>query len=78
MASRMWTVLNAGIDNFAKFCKMTVFERKGERVLAVFSDPDCPYCRRLESVAQSTAPFDWQSVRFDLSEVEARSRRAAC
>lgn len=21
---------------------------KGERVLAVFSDPDCPYCRRLE------------------------------
>ena len=22
---------------------------KGERVLAVFSDPDCPYCRRLES-----------------------------
>ena len=22
---------------------------KGERVLAVFSDPDCPYCRRLEA-----------------------------
>jgi thiol:disulfide interchange protein DsbC len=22
---------------------------KGERVMAVFSDPDCPYCRRLES-----------------------------
>lgn len=22
---------------------------KGERVVAVFSDPDCPYCRRLES-----------------------------
>jgi thiol:disulfide interchange protein DsbC len=22
---------------------------KGERVLAVFSDPDCPYCRRLET-----------------------------
>jgi thiol:disulfide interchange protein DsbC len=21
---------------------------KGERVLAVFSDPDCPYCQRLE------------------------------
>ena len=23
---------HAGVDNFAKFCKMTVFERKGDRV----------------------------------------------
>ncbi|MDT5320832.1 MAG: putative proteasome-type protease, partial [Mycobacterium sp.] len=23
---------NAGVDNFAKFCKMTVFERRGNRV----------------------------------------------
>jgi thiol:disulfide interchange protein DsbC len=22
---------------------------KGERVIAVFSDPDCPFCRRLET-----------------------------
>ncbi|MEF8738180.1 MAG: peptidase [Candidatus Accumulibacter necessarius] len=28
---------NAGIDNFAKFCKMTVFERKGERVIVLLS-----------------------------------------
>ena len=28
---------NAGVDNFAKFCKMTVFERKGERVLVLLS-----------------------------------------
>jgi thiol:disulfide interchange protein DsbC len=27
---------------------------KGERVLAVFSDPDCPYCRRLESNSTSS------------------------
>jgi putative proteasome-type protease len=28
---------NAGMDNFAKFCKMTVFERPGERVLVLLS-----------------------------------------
>ncbi len=28
---------NAGVDNFAKFCKMTVFERKGERVIVLLS-----------------------------------------
>jgi putative proteasome-type protease len=28
---------NAGVDNFAKFCKMTVFERAGDRVLILLS-----------------------------------------
>jgi putative proteasome-type protease len=28
---------NAGVDNFAKFCKMTVFERVGDRVLILLS-----------------------------------------
>ncbi|MCV7179129.1 peptidase [Mycolicibacterium sphagni] len=28
---------NAGVDNFAKFCKMTVFERRGDRVLILLS-----------------------------------------
>jgi putative proteasome-type protease len=28
---------NAGVDNFAKFCKMTVFERAGDRVLVFLS-----------------------------------------
>jgi putative proteasome-type protease len=28
---------NAGMDNFAKFCKMTVFERRGNRVLVLLS-----------------------------------------
>jgi putative proteasome-type protease len=28
---------NAGVDNFAKFCKMTVFERPGDRVLVLLS-----------------------------------------
>jgi putative proteasome-type protease len=28
---------HAGVDNFASFCKMTVFERKGDRVLVLLS-----------------------------------------
>jgi putative proteasome-type protease len=28
---------NAGMDNFAKFCKMTVFERGGDRVIVLLS-----------------------------------------
>ena len=28
---------NAGMDNIAKFCKMTVFERRGDRVLVLLS-----------------------------------------
>jgi putative proteasome-type protease len=28
---------NAGVDNFAKFCKMTVFERQGDRVIVMLS-----------------------------------------
>lgn len=28
---------NAGVDNFARFCKMTVFERPGDRVIVLLS-----------------------------------------
>ena len=28
---------HAGVDNFAKFCKMTVFERPGDRVIILLS-----------------------------------------
>ena len=28
---------NAGVDNFASFCKMTVFERSGDRVIVLLS-----------------------------------------
>ena len=28
---------HAGVDNFASFCKMTVFERVGDRVIVLLS-----------------------------------------
>jgi thiol:disulfide interchange protein DsbC len=37
-----WTVLP--LENSIQF-----ISGKGERVLAVFSDPDCPYCKKVEA-----------------------------
>jgi putative proteasome-type protease len=31
---------NAGVDNIGKFCKMTVFERRGDRVIVLLSSGD--------------------------------------
>ena len=31
---------HAGVDNYAKFCKMTVFERADDRVLVLLSSGD--------------------------------------
>jgi putative proteasome-type protease len=33
---------NAGVDNIAKFCKMTVFERRGDRVVILLSSGTSP------------------------------------
>jgi putative proteasome-type protease len=31
---------HAGVDNFATFCKMTVFERRGDRVIVLLSSQE--------------------------------------
>jgi len=43
---------HAGVDNYAKFCKMTVFERAGDRVLVLLS---AVHCRAARSQACRTA-----------------------
>lgn len=49
---------NAGVDNFATFCKMTVFERRGERVIVLLSSGNLAGTQavvsRLRQVAEST------------------------
>ena len=42
---------HAGVDNYAKFCKMTVFERAGDRVLVL----GAVHCRAARSQACRTA-----------------------
>jgi putative proteasome-type protease len=41
---------NAGVDNFAKFCKMTVFERRGERVIVLLSSGNLAGTQAVTSV----------------------------
>ena len=43
---------HAGVDNYAKFCKMTVFERPGDRVIV---DLDATEVRRGDRVVVRTA-----------------------
>lgn len=46
---------NAGVDNFAKFCKMTVFERAGDRVLVLLSSGNLAGTQAVISVLQQRA-----------------------
>lgn len=46
---------NAGVDNFAKFCKMTVFERPGDRVLVLLSSGNLAGTQAVISVLRQRA-----------------------
>jgi putative proteasome-type protease len=46
---------NAGVDNFATFCKMTVFERPGDRVLALLSSGNLAGTQAVISVLKQRA-----------------------
>jgi putative proteasome-type protease len=46
---------HAGVDNFAKFCKMTVFERAGERVIVLLSSGNLAGTQAVVSVLRQRA-----------------------
>jgi putative proteasome-type protease len=46
---------NAGVDNFAKFCKMTAFERPGERVIVLLSSGNLAGTQAVVSVLKQRA-----------------------
>jgi putative proteasome-type protease len=46
---------NAGVDNFATFCKMTVFERPGDRVLVLLSSGSLAGTQAVISVLRQRA-----------------------
>lgn len=46
---------NAGVDNFASFCKMTVFERRGDRVLVLLSSGNLAGTQAVISVLKQRA-----------------------
>ena len=46
---------HAGVDNFAKFCKMTVFERRGDRVIVLLSSGNLAGTQAVISVIKQRA-----------------------
>jgi len=49
---------NAGVDNFATFCKMTVFERPGERMIALLSSGSLAGTQAVISLLKQRADAD--------------------
>ena len=49
---------HAGVDNFAKFCKMTVFERAGDRVLVLLSFGGLAATQAVISMLRLTSMFN--------------------
>ncbi len=49
---------HAGVDNFATFCKMTVFERAGERVIVLLSSGNLAGTQAVVSVLRQRAAAD--------------------
>jgi len=71
---------HAGVDNYAKFCKMTVFERAGDRVLVLLSSGGLAATQAVISVlrqrAAAGAPHIWSvTSMFDVANLVADAMR---
>ena len=73
---------HAGVDNFAKFCKMTVFERPGDRVIVLLSSGNLAGTQAVISVlsqrcaAGDAVPNLWTArTMFDVAALVADAMR---
>ena len=73
---------HAGVDNFAKFCKLTLFERVGERVIVLLSSGNLAGTQAVIGVlkqrgdAPGKAPTLWNcTTMFDVAAVVADAVR---
>ena len=72
---------HAGVDNFSKFCKMTVFERQGDRVLVLLSSGNLAGTQAIISLlsqrAEEGAPSSlWQArTMFDTANLVSDAMR---
>src|SRR6185295_9883018 len=74
---------NAGMDNIARFCKMTVFERRGDRVLVLLSSGNLAGTQAVIGVlnqrcaaAQNGSPTLWTArTMFDVAMLVADAMR---
>src|SRR3954467_2274954 len=49
---------NAGLDNVSTFCKMTVFERKGDRVIVLLSSGNLAGTQAVVSILKQRGEVD--------------------
>jgi putative proteasome-type protease len=71
---------HAGVDNYARFCKMTVFERAGDRVLVLLSSGGLAGTQAVISVlrqrAEAAPPHIWSAASmFDVANLVADAMR---
>ena len=71
---------HAGVDNYAKFCKMTVFEQAGERVLVLLSSGGLAATQAviglLSKRAAAAPPHIWSAeTLFDVANLVADAMR---
>jgi putative proteasome-type protease len=71
---------HAGVDNFAKFCKMTVFERAGDRVLVLLSSGGLAATQTVINVLRKRAvaepPHIWSVTSlFDVANLVSDAMR---
>jgi putative proteasome-type protease len=71
---------HAGVDNFARFCKMTVFERAGDRVLVLLSSGGLAATQTVINVlrqrAAADAPHLWSvGSMFDIANLVSDAMR---
>ena len=73
---------HAGVDDFAKFCKMTVFERPGDRVLVLLSSGDLAGTQAVISVLKQRGDAGGEDVNiwnartmFDMANLVANAMR---
>jgi len=73
---------HAGVDNFSQFCKMTVFERPGDRVIVLLSSGALAGTQAIISVLKQRAalndgkPNVWSArTMFDVAEVVSDATR---
>jgi putative proteasome-type protease len=71
---------HAGVDNYAKFCKMTVFERAGDRVLVLLSSGSLAATQAVISVLRRRAggepPHLWSvESMFDVANLVSDAMR---
>jgi putative proteasome-type protease len=71
---------HAGVDNYAKFCKMTVFERAGDRVLVLLSSGGLAATQAVVNVlrrrAEGETPHLWSvDSMFDVANLVSDAMR---